>query len=357
MKPSNRAWRWGAGMAAALAVLALFRWWPVRPDTPPLPSTTTPSHATAPQQSDPPAAPAKSSRGVRGENKEVDKRELLREFNDREIRFYGRVLDEHDHPLAGVGVSGTVIYNNGSEQGVRNVSTSTNADGLFTISGVNGRTLGIDLAKEGYGFRGAGPFQFSQLFPTSERHEPDAARPVILKMWSLTEAQPLVHGRMKSFQLSPTGDALNIDLLTGRAVASGGDVILRFHGNLSGKVAEGGPFDWSLLLAANGGGVRASPSTDVSVAPSDGYAQSAAIEMNLTAPDWDNTVDRAYFVKSRNRLYSRLIVHFNASANPQFASYVTLTWWTNPSGSTSLVEDANRAIDPGASGRVAEPSR
>jgi hypothetical protein len=130
---------------------------------------TQPSTALAAPVQSPPAGATAS---------QISKREqmqsLLGTVNHKAIEFYGKVVDQQGAPLANVDVYASVIYNSGLSAGLDKKQTKTNVEGIFSISGMKGRTLGIGLDKDGHEYGGdQGPFQFTETVTEAERYHPD----------------------------------------------------------------------------------------------------------------------------------------------------------------------------------------
>lgn len=67
----------------------------------------------------------------------------------RPIEFYGKVVDENTNPVSGANVS--FIYNRFSyPEASFTTNTVSDSSGLFSLSGVKGSTLGVQVQKDGY---------------------------------------------------------------------------------------------------------------------------------------------------------------------------------------------------------------
>src|SRR5262249_18065551 len=82
--------------------------------------------------------------------KEEQTREVLSTLNDVPIDFFGKLLDQFGNPVVGAEITGSVIFDNGSSNGVRQVQTTSDGNGLFALHGGNGESLSVTPRKQGY---------------------------------------------------------------------------------------------------------------------------------------------------------------------------------------------------------------
>src|SRR6185369_1041675 len=64
-------------------------------------------------------------------------------INHQKIEFYGEIVDQDGLPVPEVTVFLTVYYNSTGGSGVRKVTQLSGADGHFTVTGYEGRTLDV----------------------------------------------------------------------------------------------------------------------------------------------------------------------------------------------------------------------
>lgn len=349
--------RYWALIAVIAILLGLLLWWsrarpkvasdPVKPST----AIGQSKPDIADKDALPPeplSAPATTPLPQRPLTKGEQAQAILQAYNHKDIEFYGKVIDQFGAPLPGVQVNGQVIYNSGVSSGVLKPRTSTDANGYFEIKGVQGRTLGFNLIKDGYQFMPEGDaFDYTEFVPEGKRHHPDPKNPVVLKMWKLQGAEPMVHMR-KDFKIPPDGTPVRIDLTTGKKVEQGGDLVLTLRHEAWAPGVQGKrPFDWTMQLEANNGGVVESTQRLMYLAPEDSYAPSLTIDMPSAKSGWEPDVSRTFYLKSRGQIYSRVGMVFNANPNQERGSYLSLNWWLNPKpGSRNLEFDPAKVIKP-----------
>jgi hypothetical protein len=227
--------------------------------------------------------------------------------------------------------------------GVEKPNTVTDASGYFAFSGLNGRTLDFNITKPGYEFMPEGDaFDYTKLVSEEKRHHPDPSNPVVLKMWKLQGAEPLIYNA-QTFNLPSDGSPVRIDFAAGKTVADGGDLIVAIKHGQQPAGASVTKYDWSAEVTAVDGGLKEAGQrvTNMHLAPESGYVPSISVEMPATRNDWSRTYTRSFYVKSRGRLYARISfdLHSIPSGGP---SYVSLKSWVNPSGSRNLEYDPSK---------------
>jgi hypothetical protein len=295
---------------------------------------------TADSQSQPlpNAAPAISvSKAV----KQDGRNELMNSLNHQPIEFYGHVIDQFGVPVGGAEVRAQVIYNTGQTAGVTKRTVLTDVDGNFELMDLRGRTLDFDIVKNGYSFiPAADAYDYTTLVAANKRHHPDKRKPVVLQMWKLQGADPLI-ARNAITTLVPDGRPYHIDLVAGTVVAANGDLVVRlFHGRQDSG-AQISRYDWRAELAVVDGGLRPENRriTEMFFAPNEGYESTFIVEMPAQLPGWNRTYKCNFFMRIRNNLYCRLGIDLHTIPMGD-SSYVNLTWWLNPTpGSHNLEFD------------------
>jgi hypothetical protein len=292
---------------------------------PPAVATITPSGA--PIQTNLSIAKASPSQPIPvppAESKEMQMREGLAVFNDEDIKFYGKALDQYGSPVANATVAGSVRVNNGTRVGVDRFTLTTDENGSFTVKGYTGVNLGIWITKSGYVMATTDTsFTYSHLWPESQRYRPDQNNPTVIKMWRLQGAEPLVD-ISKEYRLPYAELPIYFDFIAGKVVPSGGDleaVITRTVGSLSKR----SPGDWSIELKPVDVGIIESDYQAAQLtfeAPADGYGMNYLVHMNHDDPAWHDGIDREFFFKSRNgQVYGKLYLVFGINREPDDLLY------------------------------------
>jgi len=221
---------------------------------------------------------------------------------------------------------------------------STDANGLFTLSGYKGESLSLVPKKAGYAMASTNRFaNYSRLFPDEERAHPDPSNPAVIKMWKLQGAEPLT-GISKQYKLHYTDAPVYFDLLAGQIVPGGGDLkitVSRAPGIMSGR----NPLDWSLRIEAVDGGLMDSSGRELVTyeAPETGYQPSEIFTFSTNAPNkWFEGFDQGFFVMSRSRqVFTKLGFSFTINYDPEDYMYLSFRGLASTNGSRNWEGDPN----------------
>jgi hypothetical protein len=277
-------------------------------------------------------------------SREQQMAEVLSEQNDVPIAFYGRLEDQSGVPLTDTTVKFSVRVYNGSESTVRRGQVVSDANGLFTISGYKGESLGVIPEKAGYALASLnGGGNYSLLYPEDQRVHPDPSNPVVIKMWKLQGAEPLVRINLR-YRLHCTNTPINFDLLTGQTVPSGGDIRITVNRS-SGVISSRNHLDWSIKIEAVEGGVMDSSGQEAVTysAPTEGYQPSEAFMFSTNAPyKWSEGLNKGLFVMSRNgQVFSKLGLSVSINYDPDDLISVTFGGVASTNGSRNWEGDSN----------------
>ncbi len=221
--------------------------------------------------------------------------------------------------------------------------TVTDVAGNFAFRGLRGAEIVIQPSKDGYEFKADinRNFYYSSLHRDNERHHPDQSAPEVFIMWKSNGAEPLTHVRFDRVGVPVNGTPTSFDLLTGKKLASGGDVILKVKRQPE-HIQRGNRFDWRAVIEVLGGGISELNQAYPNEAPADGYQAQFTIDMPASSAGWQSSVTRDFYVKARGgTLYARLTLRVTADYEPP-PTGVTLEAFVNPSGSRNLEYDARK---------------
>lgn len=305
---------------------------------------TTPSSQAAADTTVPSAISSPKPDSVKLKPKNELMREALSQLNHKNIEFYGKVVDQAGIPIPSAEVNGQIIYNSGFASGVSKPKTVTDANGLFSFTGEKGRTLDFNIFKTGYQFMPEGDaFHYTELVPDERRHHPDPQRPVLLKMWKLQGAEPLIHSG-KSFDLPPDGTPVHIDLMARTQVPSGGDLIVTLKHEVWPHGTIHHPYDWRATIEAIDGGLLEDKSRVKNLAPEEGYVPNLVFEESADQRPLLGGVNTECYVKLRGNTFGKLNIHINPSPGSP-PSYIGLGWYINPKlGSRNLEYEPKKQV-------------
>ena len=273
-------------------------------------------------------------------------REISNEAN-RPIEFYGICLDQDDNPVPSVEVEFQIrwskkIWPLGISDVFKNPVVTTGTGGRFSLTGELGSLLVVkSLHKAGYE-----PSQKSlnQSFwywhdPRDVFH-PDAARPVVYRLWKKRGAERLATKGI-GLRIPYDGTPVELNLLEeGRQPTVGGDLrVTLLRDPLQIKPGQRN-FDWTVTLEIPSGGLLVSDAEQAYFAPASGYQQQLTISMKADDPQWADSKTLQVYFKLRDRLFGRgELKVFVDSDRPEGTPFY-FTSYINPSGSQNLEYDS-----------------
>lgn len=247
------------------------------------------------------------------------------------IEFYGKIVDEQGKPVAEVDIR--FQWTNISAKGTAEHNTRSDVQGLFSLTGVTGKSLGVSIRKQGYKHYYVGnqfSFEYAAYFEP-EWYVPEAKHPVIFKIHKNREADPLITrenqegqiapGQSKSFVIGPNGAAVVVERLP----------------NIS-QGARG----WAARITVPGGGLVLATEEFPIEAPENGYTPVVEVTDKTPKPMvWQGDNGAAFFVKTPQG-YGRITVR-----NTLGSAWVYVTSYFNPNpGSRNLEYDPAKVIKP-----------
>jgi hypothetical protein len=254
-------------------------------------------------------------------------------------------VDERGVPLQGAKVD--FSCNDLSPEGTSNYQTMSGPDGLFAISGIRGKLLVVNVAKEGYYTSREDNDSFYYAGQNSN-FTPDPANPVLFHLRKKGVGDQLIHlqagiGGPKDFIIPRDGTPVEVSLRTGKAAPSGqGDLRVQCWTDDQGKT-PGQPYNWKCRIAVPGGGIVQYADEFPFQAPLDGYVPTNEICMPATMEaTWSRNVKRTYFLRLADGNYARMNFEIVAAGGHFFS----LESFLNPSGSRNLEFDPSKAITP-----------
>ncbi len=268
---------------------------------------------------------------------------ILSAYNHVPIDFCGKLEDQFGDPVAGAVIKGSIRVISGLRQGTDWPTTTSDANGLFQLHGT-GQDISMMPVKEGYALASlSGGGNYSRIAPDEERAHPNPNHPVVIKMWRLQGATPLV-GINQTYKLHYTNEPIFFDLIAGQIVNSGGDIKLlvnRSPGLISGR----NRFDWSVQVEAVNGGLMDSAGQEriTYMAPGAGYEPRTNIIFSTTAPyKWYGGFSQGFFGVSRNgQVYTKIAISFNINDEPDGLMSIVFRGIASTNGSRNWEGDSN----------------
>lgn len=253
------------------------------------------------------------------------------------IDFYGRAVDQHGVPLAGVKVKVEIlrVEQTSPTQGdvkLDQVDLESGEDGRFSILNAKGHSVHVlSVTKKGYE-ASPGPIATYGYYPGQARRDPD--KPIVFKMWKKQGAQPLTH--FAWHHLMPCDGTPSIVPLTGTP-GEGNVQICCTRNPLTSPPPGNGPFDYKFEISAMNGGIQATEDEFMYLAPESGYSPNVVIQEKAGDSGWQGRVKQGFYIKTSAGHYGRLTVDWYAAQNSP--NYLELECYINPTGSRNLEYD------------------
>lgn len=255
------------------------------------------------------------------------------------IAFWGKVVDQDNHPLPGVRLTLKVRrWNLGHflnpESRFVTYEKETGSDGLFQITDARGDLLTVESAqKEGYEVSPRALKNYG--YNISTNFSPDPTSPVIIKLWKKGLRSELIKGS-KFYGIVPDGHSYTLDLINhrkGEGASAEGD--LRVNIVRPPQVRPQTKYEWSFAIEAIGGGLLETEDEFMYRAPESGYVSRFERVFDPSKPDWRNEATLRLYLRSREgRVHARLIVEVLSDYNDK--SIFNVSYALNASGSRNL---------------------
>lgn len=292
------------------------------------PAKVAPRQNPAPSQP-PPAVAADAVRRGSPEGIKEMQQQALADWQ-RPIEFYGRVVDENTNPVPDASI--TFGWSElPTQEAARKATTTSDANGLFSLHGEHGPALDVWVGKDGYYASHGGQWGFSYLNGFSS----DPMNPVVFMLRKKGKGESLITSAFPSgmgniAQLHHDGTPVELDLYNGTQVPAGsGQLRLEFWRAITNRNAN--IFDWKLQLSVPGGGLVETPEEFAFQAPESGYQSPLVIDMLATNENWQGDIRSKYYLQLPDGKYGRIDFYFSP-----YNGAFTVQSAINPTGSRNL---------------------
>jgi hypothetical protein len=254
--------------------------------------------------------------------------EILRDWQ-RQIDFYGRVVDENTNPIEGANI--TFGWSElPSEGGARNSNTTSDAQGLFSLHDQRGPALDVSVSKLGYVSSHNGQWGFVYAHGAT-KYVADASNPVVFVLHKKGEGVPLITSQngMKSdvwVRVPPDNTSVAVDLFQKQASANGQLIVSQFKPPFQQAT------NWSFTLSIPNGGLVENHDEFQYQAPDSNYQTTLEFDFNKGDASWATQVTKQFYIAfGEPRKYGWLRIESNLQQQTVF-----LTYAINPTGSQNL---------------------
>jgi len=244
------------------------------------------------------------------------------------ISFWGKVLDQNDQPVPSANVvlaarQWTSAAPNSLDATHEKRELTTDSEGRFELLGASGDVLNLESVQKP-GYRLSDKTQRAFAYAKSATiFQPDPQNPVIIRMWKLGPAEPLVSTRTL-FGFQPDGRPYTLDLLAKKKTEGEnqtGDLVIKFNRSQITGTRE--PYTWGLEISAIGGGVQETTNEQTFLAPPSGYQPKVTIQMNQEQPNWAPSLTKDFYISTRNgTVFAAVHMEIQADYSGQSAIFV-----------------------------------
>jgi len=261
------------------------------------------------------------------------------------ISFWGKVVDERGNPVATAEVKFGANDNPNPMGKGSDHRTTTDANGSFSITGIRGVTLYVEVSKEGYyrareveGKRGSfDSFRYAGPRATDEPAPPSSESPAIFVLRKKGDAAELIRVTERPVKVPKNGAPVEIALESGQAVPAGqGDLRIECWTEDQKKDAQGN-YPWRCRVSVPGGGLVKREGEYDFEAPADGYQP----HDDIAPPEerWSAKAERQYFVKMADGHFARVNVRMRTGGE----HFAVIESYFNPKpGSRNLEYDPRK---------------
>jgi hypothetical protein len=257
--------------------------------------------------------------------------------------FYGKIIDQYGHPVAGATATGTLMQMEGVDTGTKKdfYTTQSDGNGYFEFTNLYGWQLGVVVKKDGYQMgQGAGFYE-----APNAQDKTSSEQRAVFHTWKLQGAEPMVHTKFDS-RVPYDGQTAAFDLFAGRK-ASSGDLQITLVRNPLQVQRGGAPFDWNVHMQVAGGGLIETSDLYPNEAPESGYQPAFDFSMAEDAANWTQRLTQTYYIHTANGDYGRINIDLTTDSERPQGTGITIETWLNPSpGDRNLEFDPAQAIKP-----------
>jgi len=237
------------------------------------------------------------------------------------IEFYGKAVDENDQPVPDALVK--FSWTDLSLAGTTRKETRSDGAGLFSLAGVRGKFLGVEVEKAGYDVvRAKNRYGFEYAgFWEKKYYEPDPKNPVLFHLRKKGEAAPIVRWE-KEFKVA-IGTPVTVQLDSQTQIQF--ELLSNVHPHFG---------QWEARVTMTGGGLMLATDEFPYEAPGSGYATSMVIDAKTPKPPlWQLGQGGVFYIKA-DAVYGRMNIEMEPGND-----WFRFKLWLNPSGSRNLETD------------------
>ena len=253
------------------------------------------------------------------------------------IELYGKVVDQHGDPVVGATVM-LLPFDNVGEESRSKMMLISDGDGKFSIKGLKGLAMGVQVTKDGYltmsdlGFENPASSRRIEygLDGTGGKQFKDPSNPVVFTLTKIGPLEPLFYMEQTRWRLPVDGSARGISLDSKDGIGPH-QIEFRFTSKMNQlpeRTSIYTPFDWIFEARIPGGGFLKNDSDYNFEAPETGYLETIKFDYPSTMPQgqWKRLRHGRYFVKFADGTFARIRFTIDAASDRRPLS---MTSWIN----------------------------
>jgi Carboxypeptidase regulatory-like domain len=234
------------------------------------------------------------------------------------IAFYGKVVDETGKPVAGAVSS--IVWTDMSATGSSQREILSDSAGLFSITGIHGKSMTVQVTKPGYDrqkTKSRSIYEYAGFWEPVY-HQPDAQNPVVFYMRKKGEPAPLVMGEGKIL----TSLGLSSVIPAPNGISKGGDSPFRVELIENDLKAR----RWRVRLISEDGGFVPALEEFPFLAPDSGYEPEITLDQDSRQPPGWADIDKGgwfYFKASGGyglleirQMFGKKTMYYTVRFNP-----------------------------------------
>jgi hypothetical protein len=306
---------------------------------------------------------------TKGERKYIDS---VRAILATRIAFYGKVVDEKGNPVEGATAEFGALdafWESGSDY-VR----KSDKDGLFSITGIRGGAVRVEVSKEGYyqildssdgGFSAtvqATPELMAGIKPPYEggydRPLPSKNAPAVFVLRKMGQTEPLIQVETGGIRIPKDGKPVDVNLSDSRGGGRvPGTTVVRVQAWTDDRGKRPNVpmhYDWRCRVSVPCGGLAPRDGEFEFMAPEGPYEGFDEVTMGRDSLNWRQRFKREYFVRFPDGTFARMSFEFTSGGD----HFCVIKSFLNPrSGSRNLEFDPAKVVRPGRPAPAKAPGR
>jgi hypothetical protein len=256
------------------------------------------------------------------------------------IKFYGKVVDQFDQPVAEaeVELNWTTVIGPIPDPKKR---ISTDSDGRFEVAGIQGKRLWVAVDKQGYLYssNSVSSFEYAAFF-NDNFYVPDPNNPVVFRLQKLMGAEPM-YKYLPYGETALGGAPLILNVEKGKVAAQGD---LSFSVALGAETNRNGSDFIVTMQGLNGAGFVFSDEEFLFKAPESGYENIFTVTHKVNVPNYRPEQILRFYVRTGTGKYAAAEVKISLWGDLSRADFRAILYY-NPSGSRNLEFDQNKWIN------------